>query len=269
MIEYVGLAGAYVGSWYLFWRLKLRRPPKRILTFHDISDGFDLSITRLGSGGFRKIIEYISESGLGGVNLSGQRKEKDIGLTFDDGWQSFYTIAYPILKEFGFSATLFVIPGYMGKMSSWDYAKRNHLRWNEIQALTDEGIEIASHSVNHVDLRGLNDRQLEHEVADSKKEIEDKIGRPVKYFSYPYGRYNQRVIEAVKRAGYEKAYALSVGRGDYAVARRGVYLYDTPYSIHKKLVTNLWLEQCKDYVNNSLAGGTIALRKLFPAKIKG
>jgi len=268
MIQYIGLAGLYVGGWYLFWRYKRNRTAGRVLAFHDINNRLDLSIARNSVSGFRNIVEYLAAHGFRGTSLSNKKNDNDIALTFDDGWLGFYDNAWPILKEHGFSATVFIISDYVGKKSGWDYKKAPHLSWDQIRELSDQGIEFGSHSASHVDLRRLDDRRLHYELADSKQAIENQTGRPVKYLSYPFGRYNLRVIEAARRAGYEKAFALSGGGrgGDFAIARTGVYLYDTPYSIYRKLVKQSWLDECKDYINNSLAGGTIALRRLFPAK---
>jgi len=267
MVLYFGLAGLYVGGWYLFWRYKSNQAGNRVLAFHDIRDRLDLSISRNSVIGFNNIIEYLASSGFSGTSISGQKSEHDIALTFDDGWLGFYENAWPILKDYGFSATVFLITDYVGQTSGWDYKKAPHLSWNQIRELADNGIEFGSHGASHVDLRRLDDKRFAYELAGSKRTIEDKIGQPVKYLSYPFGRYNRRVIEAAKRAGYERAYALSEGAGDFAAGRTGVYLYDTPYSIYRKLVKHSWPDECKDYINNSLAGGTITLRRLFPAKI--
>jgi len=235
MLEYPVLAGAYTLGWYLFWRYKLKKASSRILAFHDILDKPDLSITRMSTSKFENVMAYLISRGLRGRSISGIKNENDIGLTFDDGWQSFYTKAFPILRKYGFTATVFIVSDYVGEKSRWDYQKKEHLSWPEVKTLTDEGIEIGSHSANHIDLRGLNDDKLEYEIIDSKKMIEDKIGRQIKYFSYPFGRFDRRVKEAIRKAGYEKAYALSIGDDEYSIARQCIYLYDTPYSIDMKL----------------------------------
>ena len=235
MLEYPVLAGAYTLGWYLFWRLKLKKSSSRILAFHDILDKPDLSITRLSTSKFEKIMAYLASQGMQGNSIGGIRGDDDIGLSFDDGWRSFYTNAFPVLRKYDFTATVFIVSGYVGQKSEWDYQKKEHLSWPEIRELADEGIEIGSHSINHLDLRGLADNRLEYEIAGSKMQIEDKLGRQVKYFSYPFGRFDRRVKEAIKKAGYENAYALSIGEDNYSLARRCVYLYDTPYSINMKL----------------------------------
>ncbi|MCP4582971.1 MAG: polysaccharide deacetylase family protein [candidate division Zixibacteria bacterium] len=269
MLRLLGLTGLYLCGWYMFWRFTDRRPAGNILAFHDINDKLDLSITRNSVKGFSEIMEYLAATGFRGTSLADQATETDIALTFDDGWSGIYESAFPILRKHGFTATVFVISDYVGKTSTWDYKRESHMTWSQIRELANNGIEIGSHGANHIDIRNLDNKSLEYEVSGSKETIENKLGKPVNCFSYPFGRYDNRAIEAVKKAGYEKAYALSTDGGAYAIARRGVYLYDTPYSINRKLMKQSGLEQCKDYINNSLAGGTITLRKLFPKKAGG
>lgn len=251
-------------AWYLFSEAKLKHSFAKILAFHDIADGFDYSISRISLRRFGEIIEFLSARSFRGTTLSGRTESRDVALTFDDGLQSVFVNAGPILKEYGHTATVFVVVGYVGKKSSWDYRPRMHLTWSEIKGLSDMGFEIGSHSLSHRDLRLLNDATLEREVVDSRKIIEDHLGLPVRYFSYPFGRFDSRVIEAVRRAGYHNGYALATGDRELAVLRRGVYAYDTPYSVYLKLEKESWIEATKDYINNALAGGTIAMRRLFP-----
>jgi peptidoglycan/xylan/chitin deacetylase (PgdA/CDA1 family) len=260
-----GLSGLYLLAWYIFCRLKLPQTGGRYLALHDVSDELDVTIARISPRQFTAILDFLAQTGMNCTSISSLSAPDDIALTFDDGWRSLYDRVLPVLTKYNFSATAFIIAGFVGQKSHWDYRKKQHLSWPEIMELKQAGIEIASHSVNHLDLRSLNDRRLEFEIAGSKKIIEDKLGQPVRYFSYPFGRFNTRVIEAVRNAGYQKAFALSYGRGDFAIPRQAVYVYDTPYSINRKLFLNSPLEKGKDYINNSLAGGTIWLRKLFPA----
>lgn len=265
MVEYISLTGVYVLGWYIYVRRFVKSFGNKILTFHGVNDKPDLSITRNTTRGFREILKYLKEAGYNGVGIGKQQSEKDIAITFDDGWADFYDNAFPILKEFGYSATVFIITDYVGQTSRWDYRQRMHLNWDQIKELAGEGIEFGSHGAGHVDLRKLDDDALEYETAGSKKIIEDKLGRPVDYFSYPFGRFDARVRAAVENAGYEKAFSLSTGEDEFAISRSSVYLYDTPYSIYLKLSKQSWLERGKDYINNCLAGGTIALKKIFPA----
>lgn len=269
MIEYIGGTGVYILGWYAYWYRHLRHARKRILAFHSISNRFELSITRNTVNGFEDILDYFKQEEFEICDLSEINEHNQIALTFDDGWQDFYDNAFPLLKERGYSATVFLISDYVGKKSNWDYQSKQHLSWETIREMSEHGIEFGSHSRSHVDLRSLDNKALNDELLGSKKVIEDKLGKPVRYFSYPFGRYNERVTEAAAKAGYQSAYSLSTGFDDFSIARHAAYLYDTPYSIYQKIVKQSWLEMCKDYINNSLAGGTIALKKMLPANDRG
>lgn len=118
-------------------------------------------------------------------------------LTFDDGYRDFYTNAWPILKKYGARATIFVItdridqPGYLTS--------------NQIQMLSSQNIEIGSHSVSHPNLTNASDLNVRKQLEDSKSEIESIIAKEVTSFSYPSGKYDERIIHAVLDAGYWSA----------------------------------------------------------------
>jgi len=254
----------YLGWWYLFGLISIKKNRTRILAFHDIGDELGLTIGRVKTDKFKKLIEYLAASGYSGKSISGCKSDSDIALTFDDGLENFYDNAFPILRRHNFSATVFLVTDYIGKSSLWDYRRRMHLNWTQIMEMADAGIEFGSHSASHRDLRSLNEKDLDSELSGSKKLLEDKLGQKIKYVAYPFGRFNKKVIDFAVRAGYEQGFALARGEGDYARARACIYCYDNPYSVSLKL-KGFWLEYCKDYINNWLAGGTIILRKLFSA----
>lgn len=104
-------------------------------------------------------------------------------ISFDDGLQDFYSTAYPILDRFGFKATVFLTSSLINKNF---LTGRECLREIEIRELAAKGIEFGSHTVSHPQLKGLSRNEIVHELANSKKMIEDIIGFPVSLFSYPY-----------------------------------------------------------------------------------
>ena len=118
-------------------------------------------------------------------------------LTFDDGYQSVYEQALPLLQRFGFTATVFVPVGANGCPPRLE--GREMLDANGIRALRSAGVDVGAHSVSHRDLTRLSDDQLETEVRDSKANLECVLGERVNTFCYPYGRHDQRVREAVRR----------------------------------------------------------------------
>lgn len=129
---------------------------------------------------------------------------RPIIISFDDGHESNYTMATPILKQYGFVATEFMISGAIGKPGE--------LTKQDLVAMENSGTwEIESHSVTHPYLSKLSLAQITYEVTQSKKTLESVVGHPVDYFCYPYGDYNNTVIEAVHNAGYRLATTVHQG----------------------------------------------------------
>src|SRR5690606_25975578 len=104
-------------------------------------------------------------------------------LTFDDGYRDFYEHAWPVLEHQGVKATVFAITGVV------DHPP--YLTWDMLTALHESGlIEIASHTVTHRELPTLSAAEMEHELRQSKQDLESRLGLPVASFSYPVGRVN-------------------------------------------------------------------------------
>jgi len=262
IIPIIAAASAYICGWYVFSRLALPKTARNVLAFHNVVKHAGPSITGVNPLLFRRMIAYLAASGYRGRRCGECVEAADLAITFDDGLVDLFDNAIPYLEEHDFGATIFVVSEFVGKQSLWDYQKRLHLDWSQLRQLADRGYEIASHSATHRDLRGLSEKILDHEITDSKKMLEDKLGVEIKHIAYPFGRFDKRVIEAVQRAGYAEGFALTEGAGPFARARICLYRYDSPFSLGLKL-NGFWLESCKDYINNYLAGGTIVLNKYF------
>jgi peptidoglycan/xylan/chitin deacetylase (PgdA/CDA1 family) len=117
-----------------------------------------------------------------------------VALTFDDGCASDLLIAAPVLRELGFGATFYITVAWLDSPGFLSTAQLGELSGSEL--------EIGSHSITHPWLSDLNDETLEREMLDSKRQLEDLIGRPVIHFSCPGGRYDERVPIVARRAGY-------------------------------------------------------------------
>jgi peptidoglycan/xylan/chitin deacetylase (PgdA/CDA1 family) len=115
--------------------------------------------------------------------------------------------AYPILKELGIPATVFVVAGAIGETNEWDQqvgdCVEDILTADELRELDAVGFEIASHTMTHAHLIDLMDEGLKAEIYDSKRVLEDILQKPVPGFSYPYGEWDSRVRDTVIQAGYE------------------------------------------------------------------
>jgi peptidoglycan/xylan/chitin deacetylase (PgdA/CDA1 family) len=121
-----------------------------------------------------------------------------VAITFDDGFRNVYQHALPILLQYRFQATVFLVTDYCGRTNSWPgqpsaISPRPLLRWSEIQEMSTAGISFGSHAVTHPDLRRLPSRVAAAEMLASKQRIEDAVGRPVVSFAYPYGAYDPAV----------------------------------------------------------------------------
>ncbi|MDD5045002.1 MAG: polysaccharide deacetylase family protein [Candidatus Omnitrophica bacterium] len=131
---------------------------------------------------------------------------KTIVLTFDDGYKDNYTLAYPILKKYNLKATIFVI------LKEIDRPDR--LSWGQIKEMQASGlITIGSHTLGPGILTEMQPwEEVKRYIFDSKKILEERLGREVYAFSYPQGRFNKKVRQLVVDAGYRLAVATSPGR---------------------------------------------------------
>lgn len=131
-----------------------------------------------------------------------------VALTFDDGYCDFYTNALPILKDYGYPATVFVVSSLIGKTNDWDTSRYGGAveRLMDIEQLRQihcNGIEIGSHSYSHRDLTKLDDAGLEMEIMGSKEHLESLLHIPVDIFCYPFGGCNDKAREMVKSCNYK------------------------------------------------------------------
>lgn len=190
-----------------------------ILMYHNIADD-DLDPYAVSLKLFTDQMEWLKKEKYKVITLAqafketsaGKPNKKTVVLTFDDGTRDFIENAVPILSKFQYPVTLFLVAGEVGGCSVWREPKSQNtlLNWNEACEISKAGHEIGSHSMRHRILCELSSEELKEEVIKSKLIIEDKIGREIKGFSYPWGACAAREITTVKEAGY--AYAVTVGK---------------------------------------------------------
>ena len=146
---------------------------------------------------------------------SGGSEENNFAITFDDGYLSVYERACPVLSERKVTATIYVVANSLGGINDWDRRagdqEEKMMSAAQARELAENGFEIGSHTLTHPHLSALDDEQLTQEIADSKHKLEDLIGREVTSFSYPYGDYDCRVLDAAVTAGYTNAVSTRLG----------------------------------------------------------
>jgi peptidoglycan/xylan/chitin deacetylase (PgdA/CDA1 family) len=142
-----------------------------------------------------------------------------VGLTFDDGYADFADYALPVLKRYGFSATVYVIAGRLGGDNEWDpEGPRKPLMTAElVRQVAEAGIEIGSHGLRHVSLPTAPEAALAGEIAGSRRALQDISGQDVPGFCYPYGHIDAAIVAGVRAAGYDYGCAIwpseHTGRG--------------------------------------------------------
>jgi peptidoglycan/xylan/chitin deacetylase (PgdA/CDA1 family) len=124
----------------------------------------------------------------------GRRPRRSVVITFDDGYEETATVAWPLLRRFGFPAVLFVTPAEVGRAG--------FATWDQLAALATGGLEIGSHTMHHRYLPLVDPAQLEEEIVGSKRLIEERVGRPVRFLSYPVGGFTPEIQALLRRAGY-------------------------------------------------------------------
>ena len=137
---------------------------------------------------------------------------RSLAITFDDGYEETYTIAWPLLKRFGFPATVFVTPGEVGL--------QGFVTWEQVTAMAADGITIGNHTMHHSYLPLVTEERLGEELVDSKRMIEDRIARRVEFISYPVGGFTPQAQEVIRQAGYRAACTTN-----RAVSRAGIDRY--------------------------------------------
>jgi peptidoglycan/xylan/chitin deacetylase (PgdA/CDA1 family) len=166
---------------------------------------------------FESQMRFLYDHGYSCLNLkdlfrSSPTEEKAFVLTFDDGFEDFYSLAYPILRKYGFVATNFLVTDLIGKGSNYrNEMGTPRMTWEQIKALSAEGFSFGSHTCSHSRLPDLSAEQIKHELEVSKESLEAGLGQDAPYLAYPYGESNPAIRKISAQAGYQAAFGVNTG----------------------------------------------------------
>ena len=206
------------------------------LTLHDVSGDKHDNITTPVEV-FESFVDRVHQKGLGlcsmksYVQKSIDERERWIVCTFDDGYTGLLDNALPILNKYGFTASVYVCTDYLGKSNDWNFkdkSRRMHLNVEELKELICAGWEIGSHGVTHESLLRWDDADIEWQLKESKKILEELFG-PVISYAYPYGDISPYIETQVKKY-YDYAFLLTQG---------GVFLNTDAHKIHRYYISEI------------------------------
>lgn len=190
-----------------------------ILMYHRIAD-VPHDRNALSPQKFHEQMKYLNQKGFTSITMqmlydyyhTGKPlPAKPILLTFDDGYEDNFSTALPILKEYQMTAVVFPITHWIGKENKWENFNKSPTRtmnWCELSQWHAAGMEIASHTAGHPFLTKCSSMELQNELNESKRALEQQLHEPINFLCYPYGNFNHTVMAAAKNSGYKAAFAI-------------------------------------------------------------
>lgn len=222
------LTGAVlIAGMFAFWyfgsvNCKLTGLP--VLNYHQVNDRFQTVLT-MKPENFEEQIKYLHDNGYHSITqaqfdayMTGETElpDKSVMITFDDGYVDNYEYAYPILKKYGMTGTIFVITNLVGT--------KGYLTWPQIREMSAGGMEFGSHTISHKPLTSYDQNGMRQELAGSKTILEQHLGKDCTYIAFPEGMFNDMVMEETQHAGYRYAFTVDTGR---------VFPWDDPYDLNR------------------------------------
>ncbi len=201
-----------------------------VLMYHMIGDIPDNGAV-LTEENFRAQLELIRKNGFHPITMAelhayvtegAPLPEKPICITFDDGYADNYSMVYPLMKEYGYPWTVFVITG--------DVGKPGRLTWDELRDMAESrAVTIASHTATHPELAAISGEAARADMAAAQQALKDNLGIENRWLAFPYGSYDAEVIEIAKSLGIQMVVTSDSGR---------VHAGDNPYTLRRAWIGN-------------------------------
>jgi peptidoglycan/xylan/chitin deacetylase (PgdA/CDA1 family) len=162
------------------------------------------------------------------------------GVTFDDGFENFFEIASPELTKLHIPSTMFVIADAIGKAFGPQGRSEKVMSLEQIRALPVDLVTIGSHTSGHPFLPSLNEQDARNEITRSRIQIEELLSRKIELFSFPFGGFNEKLVDVCRSAGYQRVFTTLPGFAfqdsrEYVVGRVRVDPTDWPLEFRLKL----------------------------------
>ncbi len=238
-----------------------------IFTYHSISSNFHVGLNSVHPNRFKEHVEFIA-------NINNSTVENNhIKIAFDDGYESVYANAFPIMEEYSLKGIVFPISGYIGKTNDWDVTfgvnKTMHLTKSQLLTLSEYGWEIGSHSHLHRSFKWMSNDEIKNDVVTSKRIIENITGKEVTSFCLPFGDYTRKAIEIIEEAGFinlfmqlpllKKAVKFSKIQLQYC---RSIYSTDSVKTLQNKY-QNINREHLKESFIHSFSTATVLVKEML------
>lgn len=200
-----------------------------ILMYHSVSYDSEAAVhpyyhTTTSPSAFMQQMQCLHDYGYQAINIADAVRlfhvrgslASRVVLTFDDGYADFYRYAFPILKRYGFAATVFLPTAYIGT-SRLHFKNKECLTWSEVRELRRAGVSFGSHTVTHPRLTTLDAHGVRDEIVNSKQTIEDNLGESIDTFAYPFafpetnGCFVRMLRDTLIQAGYRQGVSTRIG----------------------------------------------------------
>lgn len=190
-----------------------------ILCYHNVAEPPESTRFKLlyvSPEKFERQLWAMRRLGLRGVSISEGLRRLDEGssrryvaLTFDDGYADTATTAAPLLKQYGFGATCYVVTSAVGTYNRWDeeflQERKTLMSREQIERWLSAGLEVGSHTCSHPRLHEVSRDEALREIVESRVALRDLFGAAVAHFAYPFGQFTEEVSQLVRSAGYLSA----------------------------------------------------------------
>jgi peptidoglycan/xylan/chitin deacetylase (PgdA/CDA1 family) len=211
-----------------------------LLTYHQFSTDGKANKMTVPSTNFEAQMQFLKDNDYRVITLDqfvdflefkAQIPDRAVVITDDDGWESFYQVAFPVLKKYGYPATIFIVTTFPESPDSNGMA----LTWPQVKEMAANGVDVECHTRTHRNLRMARDEDfkaylasLEDEIKNVQAEMKKKAGITCKYLAYPYGARNPLVVALTQKYGFRAAFTVSRGANsffaqDFLVRRSMIY----------------------------------------------